>query len=104
MTDQQLTHIDEQGAVRTVDVSQKADTGAGRRIEGFIAASRGARAYRGGQGGEATCWRARVAGGNGCQADELPHPHVPSAPASRRRWSARPWPKASAPTASWASM
>ena len=37
MTDQQLTHIDEQGAVRMVDVSQKADTERVAVAEGFIA-------------------------------------------------------------------
>ena len=37
MTDQQLTHIDEQGDVRMVDVSQKADTERVAVAEGFIA-------------------------------------------------------------------
>ncbi len=37
MTDQQLTHIDEHGAVRMVDVSQKADTERVAVAEGFIA-------------------------------------------------------------------
>ncbi|MEG2532517.1 MAG: cyclic pyranopterin monophosphate synthase MoaC [Gordonibacter sp.] len=36
MTDQQLTHIDEKGAVRMVDVSQKADTERVAVAEGFI--------------------------------------------------------------------
>ena len=37
MTEQQLTHIDEQGDVRMVDVSQKADTERVAVAEGFIA-------------------------------------------------------------------
>ena len=37
MTDQQLTHIDEQGDVRMVDVSAKADTERIAIAEGFIA-------------------------------------------------------------------
>ena len=37
MTDQHLTHIDENGAVRMVDVSQKADTERVAVAEGFIA-------------------------------------------------------------------
>ena len=36
MTEQQLTHIDEQGDVRMVDVSQKADTERVAVAEGFI--------------------------------------------------------------------
>ena len=36
MTDQQLTHIDEQGDVRMVDVSHKADTERVAVAEGFI--------------------------------------------------------------------
>ena len=36
MTEQQLTHIDEQGAVRMVDVSQKSDTERVAVAEGFI--------------------------------------------------------------------
>ena len=37
MTEQQLTHIDEHGDVRMVDVSQKADTERVAVAEGFIA-------------------------------------------------------------------
>ena len=37
MTDQKLTHIDEKGEVRMVDVSQKADTERVAVAEGFIA-------------------------------------------------------------------
>ena len=37
MTDQKLTHIDERGEVRMVDVSQKADTERVAVAEGFIA-------------------------------------------------------------------
>ena len=36
MTEQQLTHIDEHGDVRMVDVSQKADTERVAVAEGFI--------------------------------------------------------------------
>ena len=49
MTDQHLTHIDENGAVRMVDVSQKADT---ERVA--VRSSSRAKLRR------ATCWRARA--------------------------------------------
>ena len=61
MTDQQLTHIDEQGAVRMVDVSQKADTERVAVAEGFIAMNpRRSRLSWRARRRKATCWRARA--------------------------------------------
>ncbi len=61
---EQLTHIDEQGDVRMVDVSQKADTERVAVAEGFIA-------YHVGGGGEGRRARMRPrSGGDGGEEDE----------------------------------
>lgn len=81
MAEQQLTHIDEAGDVRMVDVSQKADTERVAVAEGFIAMrpetleliTSGTAA----KGDVLAC--ARVAGGDGSEEDERAHSYVPSA-------------------------
>ena len=92
MTDQQLTHIDEQGDVRMVDVSHKADTERVAVAEGFIAMKPGnARAHRGGQGRQGRRARLRARG----RASWPPSRRARSSPCAtrstsrRRRWSAR---------------
>ena len=103
MTEQQhLTHIDEKGDVRMVDVSEKDITKRVAVAEGFISMHPDtlaliveARRRR------ATSWHARAWRAHGCQADEHAHPHVPSAQhhqdeggvraGARRR--ARRWPR-----------
>ena len=98
MTDQQLTHIDEQGAVRMVDVSQKADTERVAVAEGFIAMHPETLAL--------------IVEGKAAKGDVLACARVAGVMAAKQTSSLIPMchplnitkAKASAPTASWASM
>ena len=78
---EQLTHIDEQGDVRMVDVSQKADTERVAVAEGFIAMRpETLELHHVGRGGEGrrACVRPR-GGGDGSEEDERAYSYVPSA-------------------------
>lgn len=78
---EQLTHIDENGDVRMVDVSQKADTERVAVAEGFISMKPETLALivegKAAKGDVLAC--ARVAGRHGREEDERSYSHVPSA-------------------------
>ena len=81
MTEEKLTHIDEKGDVRMVDVSQKADTERVAVAEGFISMKpETLDAYYVGHGGERRCSGVRTRGGcNGGEEDERAYSDVPPA-------------------------
>ena len=106
MTDQKLTHIDEKGEVRMVDVSQKADTERVAVAEGFIAMhpeTLGMIAGGTAKKGDVLASRAR-GGRYGGEAHERSYPLCATPSTSPRpRWSASRCSQASASTVAWAS-
>ena len=104
MTDQQLTHIDEQGDVRMVDVSHKADTERVAVAEGFISMKPETLALivegKAAKGDVLAC--ARVAAGHRPPSRRArSYPCAIRSTSRRRRWSARLCRPASARTAGW---
>ena len=102
---EQLTHIDENGDVRMVDVSQKADTERVAVAEGFISMKPETLALivegKAAKGDVLAC--ARVAGVMAAKktSELIPMCHPPARTSPRPRWSARPCARASGKTGAW---
>ena len=104
MTEQHLTHIDEKGDVRMVDVSEKDITKRVAVAEGFISMHPDTLALivegKAAKGDVLAC--ARVAGVMAAKQTSTLIPMCSTSP--RRRWSASRCTQVSARTAAWASM
>lgn len=106
MSEQQLTHIDDNGDVRMVDVSQKADTERIAVAEGFIAMHPETLALivegKAAKGDVLAC--ARVAGVMAAKQTSSLIPMCHPLNITKAKVECDPVAAGSAPTASWASM